>query len=478
MHITLFLPELALSLMVLVLFFLSLAKPKAGFLQVITLVLSALVVMATVYSYGQEGTLFFSAYRIDPFSQLFKIIITFGLFLVIYMGTGLTGIDPKLHSEYYMFLTLSSLGLVFMSSAVELLTIIISLEISSFSLYVMIPFRQQRNAHREHLEAGIKYVLFGTVSTGITLYGLSYIFGLAHTTYVDELLQKLPLLVKNEPMAVIGMIFLLGGFFYKLAFFPMHFWAPDVYEGAANETTSFVATIPKIGAVALLIRLIAMGGGMSTTQLTWILASFAILSMTLGNLSALVQNDLKRLLAYSTIAHAGYIMLGLLSGNELGLISAIYYIAGYLLMNLACFFVIYQLAPDGRNIRFDDLKGLYKRAPFLAFMLAVGAFGLAGIPPTVGFTGKLIIFTAAIKNGFYGLVIVAVINTGISAYFYLKMVRACYFGLGAGEDPGERLKVGFSSGLLGLLLIAGILFFGTCPQGLLDLAKEAIAAVL
>jgi NADH-quinone oxidoreductase subunit N len=474
MHTTLFLPELALSLMVLVLFFLSFAKLRGGTLQMTALILAAVVVVVTTCSYGQEGTLFFSAYRIDPFSQLFKIIITFGLFLIIYMGTGLKGIEPDLQPEYYMFLTLSTLGLVFLSSAVELLTIVISLEISSFSLYVMIPFRRQSNMHREHFEAGIKYILFGAAATGITLYGLSYIYGLAHTTYVDELLEKLPQLIQNEPLAVIGMILLLGGFFYKLAFFPMHFWAPDVYQGAANETTGFVATLPKVGAVALLIRLISMTG-MELTHLTWILASFAILSMTLGNLSALVQNDLKRLLAYSTIAHAGYIMLGMLSGNELGMVSAIYYIAGYLLMNLTCFYVIYHLAPSGENIGFDDLKGLYRRSPFLAFTLAVGAFGLAGIPPTVGFTGKLIIFTAAIQEGFYGLVILAVINTGISAYFYLKMVRASYLGV---EEAAGRLKIGFSNSLLGVLLVIGILFLGAWPQGILDLAKEAIAAVI
>lgn len=475
MHITLFLPELALSLMVLVLFFVSLGKPRTGFLQVLTLVLSAVAVLASIYSYGQEGTLFFNAYQVDSFSQIFKIIISFGLFLIIYMGTGLTGIESELHPEYYLFLTLSSLGLIFMSSAVELLTIIISLEISSFSLYVIIPFRRRQNTDRGQMEAGIKYILFGAVSTGITLYGMSYIYGLAHSTYVSDLFAKLPSLLMNEPMAVIGMIMLLGGFFYKLALFPMHFWAPDVYQGAANETASFVATLPKVGAVALLIRLVATAG-LDITQLTWILAAFAVLSMTLGNLSALVQNDIKRLLAYSTIAHAGYIMLGVLSGNELGMVSAIYYIAGYLLMNLACFYVIYHLAPLGQNIGFDDLKGLYKRSPFLAFTLAVGAFGLAGIPPTVGFTGKLIIFTAAIKKGFYGLVILAVINAGISAYYYLKMVRASYFGVQ--EEIGGRLKVGFSNGLLGLLLIAAIIMFGIFPQGFLDFAREAIAAVL
>lgn len=469
---TVFLPELALMLMVLVLFFMTLGNFRTGVVQGVTLVLSALTLVAAIASYGANGMLFYDVYQVDVLSQMFKIIVLSGLFLVYALGRGMIGIESKLHAEYNMFVAVSALGLVFLSSSVELLTILLSLEISSYALYVIIPFR--RGQGRLPAEACIKYIMFGAIATALTLYGMGYIFGLAHTTYLSEIAAAMPALVATQPLAVIAMVLVLVCFMYKLALFPMHFWAPDVYQGAANETTGFVATLPKVGAVALLIRLISMTG-MELTHLTWILASFAILSMTLGNLSALVQNDLKRLLAYSTIAHAGYIMLGMLSGNELGMVSAIYYIAGYLLMNLTCFYVIYHLAPSGENIGFDDLKGLYRRSPFLAFTLAVGAFGLAGIPPTVGFTGKLIIFTAAIQEGFYGLVILAVINTGISAYFYLKMVRASYLGV---EEAAGRLKIGFSNSLLGVLLVIGILFLGAWPQGILDLAKEAIAAVI
>ena len=470
---TLFLPELALILMALVFFFASLANIKETRLQGLGLLFSAIAILVTVSTYGMEGTLFFNAYRVDAFSQIFKVIITFGLFIVIYLGKGLYGIDNTLRPEYYLFMTLSAFGLMCMSSAVELITIILSLEIHSFALFIIIPFRKH-GAYRRQMEAGIKYALFGAAASGISLYGLSYIFGMTHTTYLADLMKIIPGVILKKPLMLIGLVMLLSGFFYKLALFPMHFWAPDVYEGAANETAGFVATLPKIGAVALLIRLISLAG-VDAGQFTWVLMAFAVLSMTFGNLSALVQNDIKRLLAYSSIAHAGYVMIGLLCATDFGYLSGIYYIAGYLLMNLACFFVIYNLAPQGENITFDDLGGLYKRSPLLALTLAVGAFGLAGIPPTIGFTGKLFLFTAAIKKDMYALVILAVINTGIGIFYYLKMVRAAYTSVDSRVSP---LNLRLTTSVLGIFFIVIILLLGTFPQGFLDFAKEAVAAVI
>ncbi len=469
----LFLPELTLLLTALVFFFASLGNLKGSRLRSLGLLLSAVAVTASVYSYGLKGSLFFDAYRVDAFSQLFKVIITFGLFIVIYLGEGLYGIDNTLRPEYYLFLTISSFGLVSMSSAVELITIIISLEISSFALFIIIPFRKQ-GAYREQIEAGIKYALFGVAASGITLYGMSYIFGMTHTTYLADLVKIIPGDILNKPLMLIGLVMLLSGFFYKLALFPMHFWAPDVYEGAANETSSFVATLPKVAAVALLIRLISLAGA-DAGQFTWVMMIFAVLSMTFGNLSALVQTDLKRLLAYSSIAHAGYLMIGLLCASELGYLSGIYYVVGYLFMNLACFFVIYHLAPQGENVSFDDLKGLYKRSPLMALTLAVGALGLAGIPPTIGFTGKLFIFTAAIKKDMYALVILAVINSGIAIFYYLKMVRAAYTGV---DDQVSPIHLRVSTSVLGIFFIVIIILLGIFPQGFIDFAKEAVAAVL
>ncbi len=360
-----------------------------------------------------------------------------------------------------------------LSSAVELLTIFLALEISSYALFVVVPFRRPQ-ANREQFEAGIKYILFGAAASGLTLFGMSYVFGLAHTTYLNELAAVLPGLVAAQPLAVPALILLLCGFFYKLALFPMHFWAPDVYQGSANETAGFVATLPKVGAVILLLRLVTVAG-VEISQLTWALGLLAVVSMTMGNLAALVQNDIKRLLAYSSIAHAGYVLLGVLSGNPLGLAGAIYYAAGYLLMNLACFFVLYHLSADGRNLAIDDLKGLYRRSPLLAFTLAAGAFSLAGIPPTVGFTGKFVVFTAAFQKGLYGLVILGLINAAISIFFYLKLVRAAYL---TADGPQETVPLGAGTRLLGTAFILAIVLLGVLPQGFIALATEAVAGAL
>ncbi len=470
---SLFLPELALTSMALVFFFLSLGKPKASFLQGVAIGQAIVVFLIAVASYKASGMLFFDAYQVDLFSQIFKIILTLGLVIIIALGNSLKGVTKEVAAEYYMFLTLSVLGLVFLVSSVELLTIVVSLEISSFALYVIIPFRLQ-NGYKSQMEAGIKYVMFGALATGISLYGMSYIFGMAHTTYLAALKDVLPALVHTQPIIIIGLILMLGSFFYKLAMFPMHFWAPDVYEGSANETAGFIATLPKVGAVALLIRLASLAG-VDLSQVTWILGTLAVLSMTIGNLSALVQEDLKRLLAYSSIAHAGYVMVAILCANELGYGSAIYYIGGYLLMNLACFYVIYNVSNTGENVTLNDLKGLYKRSPLLALILAIAAFGMAGMPPTVGFLGKFMIFTAAVKQSLYAIVILAVINAGIAAYYYLRMVRAAYINC---EEEVPVIKLGVFQYCLGALLAFSILAIGIFPQPFMEMAKAAVGTIL
>ncbi|KIH76113.1 NADH dehydrogenase subunit N [Geoalkalibacter ferrihydriticus] len=470
METMLFLPELLLILLALICFFASLGRPRTGFLQGAVMVFSTLALLASAVTFNQAGRLFYDAYQIDMLSQLFKMILCAGLVLVAWAGPGLRGIEQRLRPEYYFFLTLSTLGLVMLSSAVELVTIFLALEISSYALFVAIPFRQPQHS-REQYEAGIKYVLFGAAASGLSLFGMSYIFGLSGTTYLAQLGPLLPELIASQPLAVPGMVLLLCGFFYKLALFPMHFWTPDVYQGAANETAGFVATLPKLGAVILLLRLVSLAG-VDITQLTWVLGILAVLSMTVGNLAALVQNDIKRLLAYSSIAHAGYMLLGILAGNPLGQAGAIYYALGYLLMNLACFFVLYHLSGDSRNLSLDDLKGLYRRSPLLAFTLAAGAFSLAGIPPTIGFTGKFVVFTAAFQQGFHGLVVLGLVNAAISIFFYLKIVRAAYL---SAEEGGETLSLGFGTRLLGYVLILAIVLLGVLPQGFLALAKAAVA---
>jgi NADH-quinone oxidoreductase subunit N len=273
----------------------------------------------------------------------------------------------------------------------------------------------------------------------------------------------------KEPIAVIGLLLVLCGFFFKLAVVPFHFWTPDVYQGAANETAAFVATMPKLAGVALLLRMVSLAGSGAVT-LIQVLVLLSAISMTFGNLAALVQKDIKRLLAYSSIAHAGYVMLGILALNDAGFSAALFHITAYLLMNLACFLVICAISRQGENVTISDLSGLYKRSPLLAFTLAVGAFALAGIPPTAGFTGKLYLFIAALNQGHLALVIIAAANTAISIYYYLNMVRSAY-----GQDPEglPAISLSTSNRVLNYGLILAIILMGTLPAWFIDLAKTA-----
>ena len=272
-------------------------------------------------------------------------------------------------------------------------------------------------------EAGIKYILFGAAATAIALFGLSYILASQHTTYLHLLAAK-SWAWADSPLAVTGITLFMVGFFFKLALFPFHFWCPDVYDGTSNETAAFAATLPKLGAVVILIRLVALLK--PEIEIITIMAVLSAASMTFGNLAALIQTDVKRILGYSSVAHAGYVLVGLVAASAMGLSAAGFYSLIYLLMNLTCFWVICSLSTDGKNLKLDDLNGLYKRAPYLAFVLAVGAFALVGLPPTAGFMGKLFLLTAAWNRGYNWLIIIAALNTAISIYYYLNIVRHAY----------------------------------------------------
>lgn len=471
MDYALFLPEIYLLLMALTFFCQSLWNSSARLNQGIALILSGIGVIITLYSINLTGDLFHKAYRIDLFSQIFKCLIILGLFMVILLGQKIKSIEEHLQPEFFMFLTICSLGLMLMVSSVELLTLFIAMELSSYSLYVLIPIRKEINVGK--MEAAIKYILFGAASTGIMLFGMSYIFGITQSTYLADILHKMPELL-SQPVAVIGILFILCGFFFKLAIVPFHFWTPDVYEGAANITVSFIATMPKLAAAALLLRLISLAGA-GAKDLIQVLVLLAAVSMTFGNLAALVQKDIKRLLAYSSIAHAGYVMLGALTLNTVGFAAAVYHMAAYLLMNLACFLVICSVSREGENVMVSDLSGLYRRSPLLALTLAVGAFALAGIPPSAGFTGKFFLFTAALSQGHLALVIIAAINTAISIFYYLNIVRSAY-----GKDPEglPEVTLSFSNRLLNYGLILAIILMGALPSFFIELAKTACETII
>lgn len=426
------------------------------------------VLAASGASIGQSALMFGNTYQIDPLSQFMKLAISIGLFIAVTNAKNQSTLKEPMRTDYYLLLCISAWGLMLLASSVELMTIYISLEISSYALYALVPLRA---GDKRAAEAGIKYVLFGAAATAISLYGFAYITAAQHTTFLTELMTK-PWDFATNPGALIGLVMFMAGFMYKLALFPFHFWCPDVYQGASNETAAFAATLPKLGAVVVLVRLAALlvPGQAAMT----ILAILGAASMTFGNLSALAQDDVKRMLGYSSIAHAGYVVIGLVAGTAEGLASAAFYALVYILMNLTCFWVVCHLSKDGRNMRYDDLDGLHQRSPALAFVLAVAAFSLVGLPPTAGFMGKLFLLTAAWGHGYDWLVIIAALNTAISIYFYLSLVRHAYT-----HDPAAEPAPAKDGGMmLGTVFAAVILFIGILPAPVYDLAIKAGKALL
>jgi NADH-quinone oxidoreductase subunit N len=463
-------PEIYFLAVTAVFFILSLLQPNTKRDFSVALFLAALGVAVTLATVGLEGSLIDGAYQVDLFSQVFKGLLSAGFFLVVCLCSNLNGVQENRHSEFFLLLATCTLGMMLLVSSLELLTLYIALELTSYSLYGLVPLRSGRG---QQMEAGIKYFLIGISTSALMLFGLACLFGATQTTLISELALKLPRML-DTPMAFIGFLLTLCGFFFKLALFPFHVWAPNVYQGAANQVTAFVGTATKVTAMAMLVRLVSMGDG--DKSLSNVLITLAILSMTYGNLVALVQKDFKRLLAYSAIAHAGYVLVGILSMNPNGYAAAVFYAFAYLAMTFTCFLVVVKVAFDGRDLAIAQLAGLHRRSPLLAVALMVGVFSLGGIPPTIGFTGKFLIFTGAMERGYFLLVLIAMINVVISLYYYIMVVKAAYL-----LEPEEKLPAIHMSApakILTVVMIIVVVAGGLFPRYLFQLARTAVQGLL
>jgi NADH-quinone oxidoreductase subunit N len=463
-------PEIYFLAVAAVFFIFSLTRPNGRRDFKVALILAVLGVAVTLASVLREGSLVDGAYQVDLFSQVFKGLLSVGFFLVVCLCSNLNGIQEKRHSEFFLLLATCTLGMMLLVSSLELLTLYVALELTSYSLYALVPLRSGAG---QQMEAGIKYFLIGISTSALMLFGLACLFGAAQTTLISELALKLPGLL-DTPMAFIGLLLTLCGFFFKLALFPFHVWAPGVYQGAANQVAAFVATATKVTAMAMLARLVSMGDG--NTSLAHVLIALAILSMTYGNLVALIQRDFKRLLAYSAIAHAGYALIGILSMNPNGYAAAVFYAFAYLAMTFTCFLVVVKVASDGRDLAIVHLAGLHRRSPLLAVALMVGVLSLGGIPPTIGFTGKFLIFTAAMERGYFLLVLIAMINVVVSLYYYIMIVKTAFLLEPAEELPAISLSA--PAKILTAAMIIVIIAGGLFPRYLFQLAQAVVQTLL
>ncbi len=463
----LFTPELTLLAAAAVFLTMACLKPDPARVYVLALTMAAATLAASIACATMNGDLFGGVYRVDLFSQTFKVILAMGFFLVVFLCDDLDGIQWVQHAEGYFLFSVSTLSMMMLASAVHLLAIVLALELSSYSLYLLVFMRRER---RWGMVAGLRYFLVGASVSAVMLFGLSLVYAATGTMHVDRLTGVLPG-VLNQPMVAGGLLLTLAGFFFKLAVFPFHFWAPDAYEGAPNPVAAFIAAVSKVAAVAILIRLVSLaqdGGDMLARGMM----AMAVASMTVGNLAAISQKDFKRLMAFSSVAHAGYLLLAMLCMTPAGYAAAMFYGAAVLVMKFTCFMVMIRVAPDGRNLQICELAGLHRRSPLLALALLLSLFGLGGIPPTIGFSGKLFIFVAAMQKGYLVLVIIAMINVVISLYYYLLVLKAAYLDEPAG--PVSAIDLSLSSRLVATAMIALIIGVGFYPTPLLDWVQAAV----
>lgn len=460
-------PELFCLLSLMVFLVLAMTRPShQGRDNRIAIFLAAVGVGVSLAGLGAEGVFSAGVYQVELFSQIFKVLLAIGLFLIISICSDPAGIEPTRLPEFYLLLFTCTLAMMMLVSAVHLLSLYVSLELSSYSLYILVSFRDRRDLG---IEAALKYFLVGVSASAVMLFGLALLYGSIQATSLQQLALVLPG-VMNQPVILIALLLTLCGFFFKLALFPFHFWAPDVYQGAPNQVAAYIATASKVAAAAVILRVVALSGG-NSVYLVHALAALAIVSMTVGNLAAIAQQDFKRMLAYSTIAHAGYLMIGILSMSPEGYGSVIFYALAVMLMKFTSFMVLVKVSSGGGNVMISDLAGLHRRSPILALALMLSLFSLAGIPPTVGFTGKFLMFTVAMHKGYFALVLIAMINVVISLYYYLMVIKAAYLLEPETDLPALSLSV--PTKLLAGALAAAIVAAGLFPNRLIEIAAAA-----
>jgi NADH-quinone oxidoreductase subunit N len=407
---------------------------------------------------------------LDNFSIFFNVIILIITFLTILISISYLERMGINYGEYYSLILFSAVGMMVLSSSTDLITIFIGLEIMSIAIYILAGFNRESMKSNE---SALKYFLLGSFATGFFLYGISLIYGATGTTNIRDIALK----VNLSPLILAGIGFIIVGFAFKVSLVPFHMWTPDVYEGAPTSVTAFMSAGVKVSAFAAFLRVLLISFPVIETDWSKILWALSIITMTLGNIVALSQTNLKRMLAYSSIAHAGYILIGFVAGGNLGSSSILFYLLSYTFMNMGAFGVIILLGEGkGEGDNLVDFSGIGFRRPFLAFCMTVFMLSLAGIPPTSGFVGKFYIFSSAVKTGYIDLAIIGVLNSLISLYYYLRVIVYMYMKEPEKEIVFISLKPALTFALL-ISLIATI-HIGIFPSNYLYIAKECIRVLV
>ncbi len=467
-------PSLVLSCFGMLLLLLNVFLPKGktnlvAWLSVVALVVTGFVSLGA-WNDPQFG--FAGHVALDNFATFFNITFLIAAALSILMSDGYLKREEYMVGEYYPLILFTTAGAMWMASGTDMMTIFLGLEVLSISLYVLAGFLRTKT---DSNEAGLKYFLLGAFSTGFLLYGIALIYGVTGTTNVADIglyLSAHPGELSN-PMTLAGMVLLSTGFLFKIGAAPFHMWAPDVYQGAPTPITAFMSAGPKAAALAAFMRVLTLGLGGLQDEWTSILWVLAVLTMTVGNVVAIYQKNLKRMLAYSSIAHAGYALVGIVAANEIGMSGILFYMLAYTFMNIGAFGILVLAGKKGEeNLTLEGFSGFGYKRPLLGVAMAIFLFSLMGIPPMAGFAGKFFIFAGAIKAGYIWLAVIAMLNSAVSLYYYLRVMVYMYFKDAVEEYDWVTMNVGAVVSIV--LALIGVLYLGIVPGSVMEMAKLAI----
>jgi NADH-quinone oxidoreductase subunit N len=408
----------------------------------------------------------------DRFALFFKGIFLVAAALTVLITDQYMHREECNHGELYPLILLATAGMMLMAAGTDMMTIFLGLELLSVSLYVLAGFNR---ANLKSNEAGLKYLLLGAFATSFLLYGMALTYGATGTTKIALIAAYIARHgeVTANPLLLSGMGLLAIGFSFKIAAVPFHMWTPDVYEGAPTPMTAFMSVGPKAAGFAAFVRVFTVALPSLKPDWTPLLWGLAVATMTLGNITGLYQNNIKRMLAYSSIAHAGYVLVGFTAGNSEGRAGILFYMLTYAFMNIGAFAIVILVGKKGEeNVNVGDYAGLAYKHPLLAACMAIFLFSLAGLPPTAGFIGKFYLFSGAIKGGFLGLAFIGVLNSVVSVYYYLRVIVFMY--MKEPEVEFDWLEITPPVILALALAVAGVLLPGVVPGHLLSLAQSAL----
>jgi NADH-quinone oxidoreductase subunit N len=418
---------------------------------------------------------------LDPFSNFFKLLLYLATALTILLSIRYLEVERIHLGEYYAFILFSTSGMMVMVSGADLITIYLGLELMSLSLYILSGFKRYE---RRSIEASAKYFVLGSFSSGVLLFGISLLYGLSGSTHLQDMSRVFQTLqVDGGPALLLAMILLVVGFGFKVAAVPFHMWTPDVYEGAPTSVTAYMSVATKAASFAAFLRVFLEALGPIEDSWRVLLIAVSVATMAVGNVVAIVQTNIKRMLAYSSIAHAGYALIGLVVGSDLGIFSLMLYMAIYVFMNLGAFGVVILLSQgqgqfppqtDSGGDEIANFTGLARNHRLAAFVMMVFMFSLTGIPPTAGFVAKFYIFMAAVDAGLVWLAVVGVLFSAVSAYYYLRIVMLMYM-----KEPETQVRLTVSPAVMVALWVATlvVLGLGVYPSPLVEYAQSAILRV-